>query len=769
MAHPFLAIRGAYPTSPSSYFSGPSSKFVNPCRKCGVWPTDERINLMGFESGGRGSRSRSMCIDNCSGKVYGRALSSVPIEQIQLWSRVHWNGHSQPSTKTRRSKTLRHKFPDSSILVLSQMRRRRSFPLMSHEPTTDPVFGSRLYDLLKTCIPETSVLDENTRKNRLRICLNCLWYFGRAYNQSGISQPLPSYFRNSLIPEVVRRVQTEEDSGVRVIGHCFEALIINMFVADINSRTNPISNGELVLLSTILNTGSHDVKLLLRQPGAIALANMISFISDKVGTLVADTIPSDVLDVVQQTLGILSQSQSLLAHESADSELQLDQPIAMIDVSKRNFEHILLSRLHDLLNTCIPATSPLPEEVHASCLQMCLKGLWYFARAFNRPENSMPLPPNIYITLSNPEMIRHIREQRNPTFRVIGCCVMGLVLSKLAADINSRTVPVSDVELASLSSILGSESRGVRVCLTQPGVVGLINMVSITLHPSFLKAKEVPLDARDVFQQTLEILYQALPAQENDELRPDQAIALSNISDNRFEHAIVSRLHSFLKTCIPGASPLTEEVRTSCLHLSLKALWHSAKAYHDTYNPLPPYFPIILASPEIAHHFQTERDPVARLTGCCLGALIVSKLVDALKSPFSLGGHVDNAELACISAILGKGHYGKLLWPRQILVINLQNIVSLMSREVDILFTTEGTPGDMLDIAQDTLYILASSLRRIGFEGVPMDQWGLLLGIPAEVLNIRVEVLNAVDSDLDRLKDQTMKRLDRLQQVLEKL
>ncbi len=94
--------------------------------------------------------------------------------------------------------------PDATLAVL---------PLMSHQPNTDPVFGSRLYDLLKTCIPETSILDENLkmRKNRLRVCLNCLWYFGRAYNLPGVSRPLPSYFPNSLIPEITRRVQTEGD------------------------------------------------------------------------------------------------------------------------------------------------------------------------------------------------------------------------------------------------------------------------------------------------------------------------------------------------------------------------------------------------------------------------------------------------------------------------------------------------------------------------------------------------------------------------------
>ncbi len=196
-------------------------------------------------------------------------------------------------------------------------------------------------------------------------------------------------------------------------------------------------------------------------------------------------------------------------------------------------------------------------------------------------------------------------------------------------------------------------------------------------------------------------LSQALPTQENAELQPDQTVALSSISHDRFERTVVARLYGFLKICIPGASPLTEEVRTSCLRMCLKTLWHTGKACHYTSDPLPPYFPLMLASPEITHHFHTEQDPVARLTGCCFGALIVSKLVDSLKSSISLSGNVENAELACISTILGTGHREDLLLPLQRRVINFQNVVSLMSGEIDILFTTEGMPADLQDIAQD--------------------------------------------------------------------
>jgi hypothetical protein len=228
--------------------------------------------------------------------------------------------------------------PDATLAVL---------PLMSHQPDTDPIFGPRLYELLKTCTPETSILDEQTRKSRLRVCVKCLWSFGQAYNQLGSSQVLPSYFPDTLAsPEITRRIQTEEDSGIRVIGRCFGALIINKLAADLESRTHPISDGELACLSAILGTRSHDVKLLLRQPGAVALLNMISLTFDEIGAWSPTKFHQAVLDVVQQTLGTLSRARS----SQENAEAQLDRPIAIINGSDGKFERILVSRLVDLLD-----------------------------------------------------------------------------------------------------------------------------------------------------------------------------------------------------------------------------------------------------------------------------------------------------------------------------------------------------------------------------------------------------------------------------------
>ncbi|KAH9053311.1 hypothetical protein EDB87DRAFT_1652133 [Lactarius vividus] len=949
---------------------------------------------------------------------------------------------------------------------------------MSHPPNTDPIFGSRLYDLLKTCIPETSILDEWRRKNRLRICMKCLWCFGRAYNQLGSSQVFPSYFPHALAsPEITRLVQVEEDFGVRVMGRCFGALIANKLAADLESRIHPISDEELACLSAILGTKSHNVTLLLRQPGAVILVNMISLMFDEIGGLATNTVPSGLLDVVQQTLGTLSQT--LLPEENA--EIQRDHPIAIIDSSDGEFERILLSRLYDLLKTCTAEDSPLTEEVRTCYLRICLKGLWYVAQAFNKPGNSapllsyicivfsdlemaslirkqgdhfirvighcvgalvvnelatdihlrtapvsdteltclssilelesrdvayllrhpdaiqftnmiffmkghlynsswtptsgsldivqqtfstlsqapsnskirldptvtlmsnsdgtssdphercrrvfgmymkslwhfaracielgnsIPLPSYFYIAFAHPVITRRILDEDDITVDVIRRCVGALVVNKLATDINTRTVPISDTEIACLSSILGTNRQDVTHLLSHPGAIQFVNMVFLAKKDIFVfPFKGATSGVPDVVRQTFSILSRALPAQLNEEMRLDltdilvhvskgtsipnvmhkrvlgmclknlwhftrtyiergnsiplpsyvyivfthpeitrriheegdvaahvvrrcvgalvvnklatdinartlpindaRLVCLSSILDSELRdlrlcltqpgilglvnlapfvlgpvsylksrdilqqtlgilsHALPARVNAQLRQdqTTPPSHVSAGAVRTSCLRMCLKTLWHSGKAYHHTSDPLPSYFPLILASPEIIHHFQTEQDPVARLTGCCFAALIVSKLVDSL----SLSGYVETAELACISATLGIGYREGLLSPHQLRIINLQKVVSFMSSEIDIikLFTAEGTSAGILGMTQDTLHDLANCLRdsRFGFEDVPRDQRKLLLVIHREVQN-------AVRSDSGRHEDQMVKTLKRLRQVLEKL
>ncbi len=107
---------------------------------------------------------------------------------------------------------------------------------------------------------------------------------------------------------MTRRIRIEWDGAARVIGHCVEALVVKKLVAGIKSSIDSevrISDEELGYLSVILCTESRDLRLWLGRPGAVELANMVSLIFN---ALFSDIAPSDVLDVIQQTFNILSQT-----------------------------------------------------------------------------------------------------------------------------------------------------------------------------------------------------------------------------------------------------------------------------------------------------------------------------------------------------------------------------------------------------------------------------------------------------------------------------
>ncbi|KAH9017271.1 hypothetical protein EDB85DRAFT_678763 [Lactarius pseudohatsudake] len=392
-------------------------------------------------------------------------------------------------------------------------------PLMSHEPKTDPIFGSRLHSLLKTCTPRTSLLKEAERKNRLRVCLKCLWYFGRAYNQPG-SGPLPSYFPDTLVrPAITRLNRADTDPVIRVIERCFEALIVNKLTADVNSRTDStIREEELTCISTILGTEDRDAMPWLSQPGAIGLANIVSLKLADVDSS-ADTDPSNVLYVAQETLTILLQA--LFTEENAKQRLH--RTVGRIIGSDGKFRRVLESNLHDFLKMCISKTLPLKDEVRTQCLRVCLECLWYIGRAYNQPGASELLPSYFPDDLASPAISRHIRAESDPVIRMIGLCFEALVVSKLTTDIKSRTnsnVQISDKKLACLSAILGAEDRDVTLWLSQPGAIELANVISLT-WTDVDSLSAVPSDVLDILKETFSVLSRDFLAQKNVDLPQD--------------------------------------------------------------------------------------------------------------------------------------------------------------------------------------------------------------------------------------------------------
>lgn len=150
-------------------------------------------------------------------------------------------------------------------------------------------------------------------KSILHVWMRILWPFARKYNEPWNSAHLPSYVCISFInPEMTRRIREERDLAVRVIGRCVEALVVNKLAADMKSSNPQVTDGGLKLacLSALLGTKSDDVMLLLNHPGAVGFTKMVFLAFDNSHSFTQDIVPSEILNVVQETFGILLSSSS---------------------------------------------------------------------------------------------------------------------------------------------------------------------------------------------------------------------------------------------------------------------------------------------------------------------------------------------------------------------------------------------------------------------------------------------------------------------------
>jgi hypothetical protein len=149
---------------------------------------------------------------------------------------------------------------------------------------------------------------------------------------------LPSSISIALTnPEIANGIGWGNDLAAHEIRRCIGALVVNTLAADINSRTNPISNVELECLSIILGTKS-DVMLLLRHPGTIEFTNILFLTLAKIDSSGSVGVSSDVLDAVQQTFGTLTQA----LPAELNAMMRLDQTNTLLNVSDGQCEFVLL-------------------------------------------------------------------------------------------------------------------------------------------------------------------------------------------------------------------------------------------------------------------------------------------------------------------------------------------------------------------------------------------------------------------------------------------
>jgi hypothetical protein len=621
------------------------------------------------------------------------------------------------------------------------------------------VIASCFHDLLQS---KTSLLTAAVRRSHLRVCLKSLWYCAKAYHQPDAVETLLQYSLNTLAsPGTIRRIQTIQDPISRVMGCCFSALIIVKLVADIRSCINSDVEIKLEWLSAILGPNGDDMKIPLQWSGAVELASLVCLTSladvSGVGSepLDVNALPSYLFDVAQETFDILSRA----------AKLKLDHPTAPLIGLDEKFGRVVASHLCSLLKKGIPNTSSSMEGVRRSCVRMCLKILWYCAKEHHQLGASRPLPSYFPSTLASPEMIHLFQDEQDAEAGVMERCFGTLVAVKLVADLRTRTdsdssIQISGDELACLSAILGTESRNLKNWLGQPGAVELASLFSLTLSEVDALFANKALDVLDdMVQQTSTILTRTLPAEFN--------IELMDLTDGQCEAILLSCLRDCRsESCLSGTSSPTEPIYESRVRVYLKNLWHCARACNQLGISvhLPSFVRIILAYPEFTRRIHTERDLATRVSGRCACALIVNKLVDDFRSRISFGNGVYNEELACISSLLGTAPGNFSRWPRPSAVIKLQNIVTLVSGEIEALLSSEQTPTDTLPTVQQTLDIICSDLVFGGVLAVgelPMDQVSLLREICSRIANARPANLF--------IMDETTEILGQLQQISKQL
>jgi hypothetical protein len=212
-----------------------------------------------------------------------------------------------------------------------------------------------------------------------------------------------------------------------------------------------------------------------------------------------------------------------------------------------------------------------------------------------------------------------------------------------------------------------------------------------------------------------------------------------------------------------------QEIYESHKRLYLKNLWHCARAYNQLgiSAPLPSLVRVTLVNTELTLPIRTGEASgrAARVTGGCACALVVNKLVDDFQSRISSGNGVHDAELASISSILltAPGDYSK--WPRPSVVIKFQNVVTLVSGEIEALLTSEGETSlaDVLHTVQQTLKIICSDLVQCGVFAVgdlPIKQVPMLR-------NSCSRIENALGAD--EFENERVEILGQLQQISKQL
>ncbi|KAH9054828.1 hypothetical protein EDB87DRAFT_1644897 [Lactarius vividus] len=166
------------------------------------------------------------------------------------------------------------------------------------------IFSQHLSTLLRSCIPGSVGLDEDTRKRRLTVCLNAVHHIARAYSgvSYGVSLPetlLEDVRINFANTKLMRSLWADKDPSIRVTSRSICALLARRIL-----RKYPLHESELAWLQDILGESSNTIYNSLGNSRSVDDMNIDSFTYGILSYQTAD-LPDEVATSFVDTLAIL--------------------------------------------------------------------------------------------------------------------------------------------------------------------------------------------------------------------------------------------------------------------------------------------------------------------------------------------------------------------------------------------------------------------------------------------------------------------------------
>jgi Family of unknown function (DUF6535) len=219
------------------------------------------------------------------------------------------------------------------------------------------VFGNWLLDLLRSCVPGTVGLDEDTRRRRLLVCLGAVYSITKAsilpygvFPSELVLGDVRKSFANIVL---MRKLWTDEDPAIRIITRSISAILARHLL-----RKCPLAPSELVWLQDVIGESSTTILNSLDNPLAVGRMNIDSFVYGVLSNQ-TDDLTIDQTTSFADTLAILMIAENRTAPRSMNTFKEWFSTLIRRAEEDDRLRRVT-SKLHKIFEGIFAGTAPDP-------------------------------------------------------------------------------------------------------------------------------------------------------------------------------------------------------------------------------------------------------------------------------------------------------------------------------------------------------------------------------------------------------------------------